>query len=302
MTDKLQQRIRQVEEEAADEQLTSHLAEHKQRARDRALMLVGGFKAASKIAKVIDSEVMRGLEIFQKDEIYLSLGFLTMVDFLNSDQSPLTKSQYYERKALLEKEGDQLFDAFSSLGLSARRRKLLGKGSVELDGETVIVKDGDQETSIDLTDRSRLLETLTALADANSDKSAKLEKQKAAIDKHDDKVRELYTEIDRVKAAKAADVNDDPHSIALVNLTFAYKTLAETVGDMNEIEREQFAPRDFQLIAALNAELASAYGRNDWTKISAAPAAAVTGDDVDAILTHALDEDESNDDELASQL
>src|SRR4051812_9163261 len=229
MNDKLSRRIRQAEDEVAGEQLAENIEAHQREERDRALMLVGGFNAATKIAQIIGSELMRGLERFGDDRIYTSLGFETMVEFLNSKMSPLSKAQYYERKALLEKEGDPLFDLYGEIGLSARKRKLIGKGSVELEGETVIVKTDDQETTIDLSDRNRILETISALADANADKSHKLDKQQKKIDGHRTKVEELYSEIDTIRAAKAADLGQDPHSVAVIHLNFSFRELIDTV-------------------------------------------------------------------------
>lgn len=292
MNDKLSQQIRKAEDEAADEQVSATIAAHEQEKRDRALMLVGGFQVATKIVEAVDTEKMRGLERFGEMELYKSLGFQTMVEFLNSDLSPLTKAQYYERKALLEKEGDKLFDLYGNIGLSVRRRKLLGAGSVELEGDTVIIHKDGEEISIDITERSRLLETVTALADANADKSRKLENQAQKISKHDSEKRDLYDELDRERARKRAEVNDDPHSHAIVNLTFAFQNLESAIGDMSEIEKQQFINQDFELIAAHMQDLAASYGRDDWTTLGKR-AEAATGDDIDAILTKALDEDEA---------
>lgn len=300
----LDKRIREAEEEVADAAVEQSNEVYKQQARDRAMQLVGGFKTAAKIAQVIDTEWMRGLERFQEQREYLSLGYATMVDFLGSDDSPVTKSQYYERKALLEKEGDKLFDLFGNIGLSLRNRKLLGAGNVQIDGENAIVLGADgEEIVIPVSDTSRLLEVVTTVIDAKLDLQKKLDKQAEAIAKHDDKVRELYDEVDRVKASKVAEVGQDPHSIAMVNLNFAYRALIEAVEDMTPIEREQFAPRDFELIAARNADLAAAFGRSDWTKIAPAPAAAKTegADDIDDFINRFL-EDDDNDAELAESL
>lgn len=240
--------------------------------------------------------------------MYEALGYSNFVEFLNdSEYAPMTKAQFYERKAIFDKEGGPVFDLLNSMGIPTRHRKLLGKGNVWIDGDNLVVKQDDSETTIEITDTLRLKEALIALADANADKSAKLDKQTAAITAHDEKTRELYDEIDRVRASRAADVNQDPHSLAIVNLTFAYRALVESVEAMNDIEREQFAPRDFELIAARNADLAAAFGRSDWTKIAGTraplPASDANGDaDLDALINQALDDEDGNDAELAKSL
>lgn len=310
MDDKLQKKIREAEEAHAEEVLTEHLAENRQVVRDRALLLLGGFKAAQKIAHAINSEVMRAIETFQADRLYQAFGFDRFVDFLDGyEHSPMSKNQYYERKALLDKEGDVLFDMYGSLGLSVRRRKLLGRGNVEISGDTAIIHDGEESTEISLSDRSRLLETLSALADANADKSVKLDRQQQKIDKHDSEKRELYSEIDRVKAAASAAVASDPHTLALVRLQLAYRDLCEVAVSLNDAEKQQLKFVVFEKVADCNQDLAGAYGSTDWTKLApnVAEGSASTGDDemdyCNSILDRVdLDAVENNDGELAARL
>jgi hypothetical protein len=310
--DKLQQRIDEAVDERAGEILSEKIAEHTETERNAAIFILGGVRVADRIAASLGSETMRTLLRFQAEERYLALGYKDMVEFLTkSEYSPMTKHQFYDRKEILEREGDVVFNMLNDLGVSIRQRKLLGKGNIQLDGDTVIVTtDGEEEVSIDLTDRRRLLETLTALADANADKSHKLERQQKAIDGHGDKVRELHADYDRLRASKAADAGQDPHSLAVINLNFAYRALIEAVSDMSPIEQEQFVARDFQLIADLNHDLAAAFGRKDWTTIAGRTAdtpVRSSGDNkidgIDAVIAAALEEeDESNDSELAAKL
>lgn len=305
MDDKLQKKIREAEDEHAEEALADHLAINKQIARDTALLLLGSFHAAQKIANAINSEVMRALEIFQAERMYLSFGYDRFVDFLEGyEHAPMSKAQYYERKALLDKEGDALFDMYGDLGVSIRKRKLLGKGNIEIDGENVLVRDGDEVTEIHLNDRSRLLQTLTALADANAEKSIKLERQKEKIDRHDTEKRDLYDEIDRVRASKAAASPDD-HMIARVELGLAFAKLREAVLRLSNIENDQFRDSVLEDVAAWSADLREAY-RNG---AAVAPAAnpEIVGDTFDEALGNFLDgvdldAVDSNDGELLAQL
>lgn len=264
--DKLQKRIRQVEEQVAEEHVQDHLDYHQQKLRDKALLIVGGFKTATRIANAINSEVMRALELFQEEKVYQAFGYSTFVDFLEeSEHSPMSKTQYYERRSILEKEGDAMFDLLSGLGMSIRKRKLLGRGNVEFDGDKVIVHDGDEQTEIEITDRTRLLETLTALADANADKSAKLEKQKVKLDKHDAEKREIYDELDRVKASKAAEIGKDPHSVALANVCFAFAALRDEIAALNTIDAEARCTNTLEILAGQMSLTSRAYGgSSDW--------------------------------------
>lgn len=304
MKDKLEKRIREVEEEHASEIVDQRFEEHRQQTRDKALMLLGGFNTAAKIAQVINSELMRGLEIFQTEKIYLALDYDTFVDYLDSDQSPMSKAQYYERRAILANEGDQLFDVFSSIGLSIRKRKLLGKGSVEIVDDTVIVHHGDEVTEIELTDRARLLETLTALADANAEKSIKLERQKEKIDKFDSEKRDLYDEIDRVRASKVAAAPDE-HMIARVELGLAFSRLRNCAAGLSEIEKDQFRDSVLEDVAGWTADLRQTY-KPGTAAAKPAAEAEIVGETFDDALTNFLDkidlDDVANDGELAAQL
>ena len=307
MTDKLQKRIREVEEDHAGEVVEQHLEQHRQQSRDRALLIAGGFKAALKISAAISSEVMRSMEVFQEERLYMSFGYERFATFLDeSEFSPMSKSQYYERKSILEKEGDRMFDVFGELGLSIRKRKLLGKGNVEIDGDSVIILDGDERTEIELKDRSRLIETLTALADANAEKSIKLERQKEKIEKHADEKRDLYDEIDRVRASKVAPHPDD-HMIARVELGLAFSRLRENAAGLSEIEKDQFRDSVLEDVAGWTADLREAY-KTGTAKAKPAAASAIVGDTFAEAFTNFLetvDDDidgEDNDGELAAQL
>ena len=278
--DKLAKRIREIEEEHAEEFLQEHIAQHDQAARDRALMIAGGFRTALKISAAINSEVMRALELFQEERLYTSFGYERFAEFLDqSEFSPMTKAQYYERKAILDKEGDMLFDLLSDLGMSIRKRKLLGKGNVEVHGEKVIVRDGEEQTEIEVNDRSRLLETLSALADANADKSAKLAKQKEKIDRHGAEKKELYDEIDRERARKAAEVSGDPHSMALAALVGAFKNLRDEVENLSAIDRGARKDHVLELLAGQMQLTAEGYGSADWARHAPRPERAPTGDE-----------------------
>lgn len=298
MSNKLQQKIRQVEDEHAEETFDQHIQIHASQERDNALMLLGGFKVVNRIALSLSSELMRALITFQEGKLYESLGYENFVEFLNnSDYAPMTKSQFYERKSLLEKEGDVVFDFFNAFSLPVSKRKFLGKGNISLDGETVIVKSDDgEETTIEISDRARLLETLTALADANADKSKKLDRQKQQIQKSDETIADLRDTI--VKRAMQSDNTAlDPHAAALLSLVAAFQSLKGIAEGLEEFEKSEFAPRVFETIAAQLESLSTGYGRNRFrpdVKTSKKSIMELTDDEREKYI-----ESKINDDELA---
>lgn len=305
MSDKLQKEIRSLEESHANDEVQARLAAHNEAQRLRGMFVLGGANIAGKIATSLETEAIKTLIRFQEEKLYEPLGYSTFVQFLNeSEYAPMTKSQFYERKAMLEKEGDKLFDLLTEVGVSIRQRKLLGKGSVELSGDVVTIHDGEESTAIALSDRVRLLETLSALADANAEKSIKLERQKEKIDKHADEKRDLYDEIDRVRASKAAPSPDD-HMIARVELGLAFSRLRDIVTSLSGIEKDQFRDSVLEDVAGWTADLRQAYNPGTAAERPAAEAE-IVGDTFDDALNNFLDkvdlDDVANDGELAAQL
>ncbi|HRA41965.1 MAG TPA: hypothetical protein PK108_15600 [Pyrinomonadaceae bacterium] len=306
MNDKLQNKLRAAEEQAAEEMVSERLDDFRQEDRDRALFILGGINIADRVAESLGSEAIKAMINFQEQQLYLALGYRTFVDFLaNSEFTRMTRQQFYDRKNLLEKEGDATFDLLTELGISIRKRKLLGKGNVELDGEILVVHDGDVTTEIAITDRSAIFDAITALADSNSEKSIKLDRQKEKLDKHDEKVRELYDDIDRIKAAKIAEVAGNPHMIARVELGLAFTRLAEAAAKLSAIEKDQFRDGVLQDVAEWRLALASGYA-TDTSKASAP--VTIVGDSLDDALENFLDNvdlddvADNNDGELAAAL
>lgn len=299
---KLDKRLREVQDEHAEEFWQEHIDAHQRRAEQAALFVLGGIRAVDRAASALSSECLRALIRFQEEKRHEALGFERFADFLDeSEYSPMSKAQFYERKAVLDKEGDIVFDLLNDLGVSIRKRKLLGKGNVELDGETVIIKsDGGEDIEIELTNRSRLLETITALADANLDKTAKLEKQKEKIAKHDLEKRELYDEIDRAKASKG-EVSGDAHSMALANVGFAFQALRDEAGRLTETDRSARRNNVFEIIAHQLQLTREAYG---FAATAVERTTALEGQSFGEVVDGFLEnlELEDNDAELAASL
>lgn len=305
--DKLARKIREVEEQAAEEAVNQHLENWSQRERDRALVVIGGFKAVNRLLTSVNSQLMRALEKFQEQKLYRSLGFEVFVDFLEkSEYSPMGKSQYYERKRLLDIEGDRLFEVFEGIGLPVRTRKLLGRGQVELEGENIIVHDGEETHEIEITDRKRILETLSALADSLAAKSAKIQKQAERIDRHESEKSQLYEEIDRVRAARSPESGDN-HSVALVGVCTSFAALREQAAVLSEIDRAARRDRVLEILANQMILTAEAYGSGDWTRYTNSAAEITVEPDSDfareAIeFFNKVEREDDNDAELAAAM
>ncbi|HUF02827.1 MAG TPA: hypothetical protein VMM38_01485 [Aridibacter sp.] len=257
----LQKKIDQAKDEFAEEQIAKTVAHYDQVRRENAIAAAGGINAINGLTNALSAQVMRALETFQQEKLHEQLGYQRFADFLdNYPYSPMTKHQYYERLKLLESEGDVVFDVLNSLNMPMRTRKLLGRGNIQLEGDTLIVTDGDEETEIELNDRTRLLETLTALADRSYLQQRKIDRQGEDLQRLVDKTERLNSENERILAMKKTDL-EDLHAVALLQLSTAFVALSEEAEKLTPAEKIAFAPTTFELIAEWRERLSETYGR-----------------------------------------
>ena len=225
--DKLQKRIREVEEEHAGELLDSRLAIHQDQQRANALLLLGRIQATDRISAALHSEVLRALEQVEETKAYKALGYDRFVDYLgDASMSPITKSQFYEGKKVIDKEGDVVFNALNCLGIPLSKRKSLGKGNIQIEGDQVIIKDGDEETFIQISDRSQLIEMLTVLADRKVIDTEVVELKDKKIEDLQSKIKTGAAEYDELRRSIDAAGNGTPYEQALMKAIGAMIGLA----------------------------------------------------------------------------
>ena len=259
----LKKQLNESKDAQAENALVQIQAKNFEVKKENALTLIGGIGAINSLAVTLSAEVMRALETMQTQKVHESLGYQRFADFLdNSSHSPMSKSTYYERKKILDNEGDIIFDLLNGLSMPISKRKLLGKGNIQVDGEMVIVIDGEEETEIELNDRTRLLETLTALADRSTTLDQRLKKRDKDIEKLTGKITELDEENDRILAYKKSDFQDN-HAIAVLQITSAFTTLQSEAEKLSKAEKQKSAPNTFELIAEWQERLSVAYERNE---------------------------------------
>lgn len=170
-------------------------------------ILLGGLLTSSKIARALDSATLRGWQEFQKNHLYLELGYENFNDFLtNSDYSPMSQTRFYSRIRELETEGDQLFDFFNSLGISHIKRKLIGAGEIKLVEDKLIIRREDQQeeetTEIPVENTTQIVEAVAALADHNAEKSKQIKRRDKTIERAEKKFEKLNQKIERLKTEK----------------------------------------------------------------------------------------------------
>ena len=260
------EKVRQAEDEIAAELVESAFADFTAEERQMAAILLGRAQASDRIAVALSAEVIRFLEHFEETKSYRALGHRDFVTFLaNSGLHGLTKHKYYERKKVLELEGDPVFDALSLAGVPISLRKQLEPGDVAIEGNNIIIKaeTDEKDIVIDKDNSMAVVQTLRSLAKSRrQDKlqfEAVSEKLNAIEAKHDEEKRGLYADLDNAKAAALAEFASTPHMDARLELAFAFRRLTTAAANLSAIEKDQFRDGVFEDIAAWRSDLSDAY-------------------------------------------
>lgn len=194
--------------------------------KSKALLLLGRIQATDRIATNLTAEVVRTLILIEECKAYRALGYQQFVDYLaDSDVSVMTKHEYYNRKKLLETEGDELFDLYSMSGIPLHRRKLLGAGQVEVSDEGIYVHTDDGDVRVERGDTTRFIELVSALAKSNAEKTKKIEKGKDDFRRLKDKLLRLEDLPDSDRTTKKTSQS---HAAAIVGLAALAAELERT--------------------------------------------------------------------------
>ncbi|MBS1793382.1 MAG: hypothetical protein JSS81_05985 [Acidobacteria bacterium] len=265
--------------------------------KERALVMIGAIGAVNHIAAALSAQTMRGLQKIRDEKIFESLGFNRFDDFLNdSDLSPMTYRQFIDREKLLENEGDELFDVLNTLRMSQKQRRLLGSGNVQIDEskQTVLIITGENleedVEEISINDRTRLLQTLSALADQAAVLNQKTIRQKTQIERGERQVEELRKKLD--------DAQNKPGKVSLfdmtMSITLSIDAMAELVKKSSEIDKAN-GELLLNTIRAGLARLEQAYSRKPYGEMTDDEIKATVGKKVKKLAAGS----EPDDDELA---
>jgi hypothetical protein len=211
-------------------------------------MRLGAAGALFTVARKLTAESFRMLEQFADTKGHEAMGFSRFDDFLDdSPYSPMSSNQYYDRKGLLEQEGDSTFDVLNELKIPVSARKQLPDGVVRIEGDTIFVAD----EAIQATDRERVKELIHQLARKNSQQSTKLQKGEKDFDK-------LSKEVDALKKSPAA-LGSTPHNQALMLAVAAIGGLALEAEKLSPEEATAQRDEAMRLLSAQWANLQYAY-------------------------------------------
>ena len=216
--------------------------------------VLGAVSAIGRLGTGLAAQAFEEFERWLGEKRYRELGFDTEVEFLNSQMSPISKNQYFDRKKLIAKEGAHTFDLLNSLRVPISVRKLLSDGSVKLNDDVLEIG----EEKINVTDRTRVMELVQTLVAKEAEQQRTIERGRKELSKRKDEVAELKGALTR-----GGTVNADaaPHTRALVSLLGDFQLLTQEITSLtNPDEKNRFVPIAMKHIAEARKQLETAIG------------------------------------------
>lgn len=236
--DDLNEKLSRVKDAHAVEVVAERAVAHEEKSRMEAIFMLGRIKQvghdARSIFTALSSQEVRALEQFQQSKGFEALGYQTFVDFLEkSEYSPMSKRQYYDRLALIREHGDEIYDLLTSVGISVRAQKLLGKGDLAIRGDRLMV--GDQEVEVGNT--GVIKEVLEELFDERRELQAQVTKAEEKIEKQQQQIRQGTDEYERQQRYIDELQKGDRHDIALSSLVLSFLELNEVIGEISDEDK-----------------------------------------------------------------
>jgi hypothetical protein len=232
----MKKELKELETKQAIEKHQFQIEHFTETQKNETLIFVGKLQAVSSMRRALNSQELRGLQIFQKEERHFHLGFETFVDFLNSEYSPTTKSQYYERIKILETEGDQVFDLLSEVGVAVSTRKLLASGNYDaITIENGILKIGEE--TADLSNAKLVRSLIESYADDCKKLTAKSAKDLEKIEKLEKTIENGRSDYEQLQ--RRIDADETPREKTFSKLVSSFNQFIGTLPNLEESETEK---------------------------------------------------------------
>lgn len=286
MANKLKDKIAEIEGEHFGEIEQSRIEDFDNKFVIDAHEFRGGLRAVTSVARSLSSKMIEGLMIVEDRKYYLAWidpatgeTFKRFVDYLNSDEVPdLSKTKYYDLKALLLSEGSDAFDVFSGKKIPVATRKLLATKGVQIsvEGEDLVIDDH----RVPITDKAamkELVETVHEVLKERDDREAKkdelIEKQATQIQIGTDEYQELQRNLNALR-------DGDPYDRALGAVIHSMLELTERIGHLpNDKVKAEKGKTAIETLWSVMLQVRKSYGVN-FVFTEGQP---VTGDDSRAI-------------------
>lgn len=259
----LKEEISEVKDRHAAAIVESNQSEHEERTMMETLFLLGRIKQVGHDARAVytalSSQEIRALENFQQQGGHKILGYQTIVDFLDkSEYSPMSKHQYYERLKLINEHGDEIYDLLTSVGISVRAQKLLGKGDLAIKGDRLMV--GDQE--VDVKSSAVVKQVLEELFDERRDHQTEIAKEKAKNEKLTEQIERGRDENEQLQRSIDAMRSGSPYDRSVARTITDMLELTEAIGQLSDKKKASAGEDTMPLIWTAFRRVRAAYGTN----------------------------------------
>jgi hypothetical protein len=254
-------KIDRLKDEHADEELTKLQDFHESRAKDEAIFVLGRIKQNDHIGTAIGenlaAQTTLALQRFQQEKKHEVLGFDTFDRFLNeSPYSPMRKTQYYERLAIINTHGSDVADLLTAVGISMRSQKLLESGDLEIRDDRIYVAGRE----IDAASTGVLKDVLSELFDERRQLKSELSKSKDKLDKQEDVIKTGREENEELRRNLDSLNENSPFERALMGAVKSMLTLVGEVKELSDEERAERGDADLKTFAEQWFQLRDAYG------------------------------------------
>jgi hypothetical protein len=205
---------------------------HSKTVREAAIQF-GEISSMLKIGNVFTGQGFIALHRFVESESYKEMGYRDVVEFFD-DIGGISKSTYYNKRAELEREGEEVFALLDTLRIPRNVRALLNPADVTVRGDVIEV-DGEQ---VALDDKKSVKLLLDRMAEKTKRQERELERAEGEVEK----ARKKAT--DAESRAAAAPRLTDPLGDSLNALIGSIQTLTPQIRDtvgISETERQRFA-------------------------------------------------------------
>jgi hypothetical protein len=241
----LREKVVALHEAHVEEELTDVREARATAAREESVFVLGGIRAIQKVTDALSAQTIRALQQIRDERRYEALGFARFDFFM--DQSPLSPMNYKKFNRLetaLMNEGDELFNYLNAINAPMSKRRLLGKGTLAVEGEEIVIRDEKEEHRFPVGDRATLLTTLSKLADKCGEQTRKIESQAKKIKKGEEEFNKLRRQSPSPDIIVSKSFDD-----CLFAAVSALGTLAARVEGLTPEEAEAARARVVELIS-----------------------------------------------------
>lgn len=296
MTNQLKDKIDQVKDEHAAELVDQRTTAQNGRAMAQAIFMLGRIKQNDHIAVAISTnltaQTIRALEHFQEEGMYKPLGYTTFVDFLEkSEYSPMSKRQYYERRELMNAHGDEVYDLLTSVGISVRTQRLLGKGELSIKDDKLLI--GDQE--VDIANSGVIKDVLREFVDEIRDREASEAKKDAKIEKLELQVDRGEQDLEQLQRSLDALRDSDPYDKAFGRAVLAILELTRNIGQLTDKRKAEVSGSGMRAIWDVVLQVRKSYGIDFTFEDNGSPAS--ISHETESLIRQVLAEDDDFGDE-----